>query len=181
MRRVIGLTLAGLGAFLFAAALLLRGYVAGQLVKFPINEYVKTTLLARDVSYFSPSLVREVTGATIRVTDTIKGDGSAGTPSTAVWNEFTYLYDTTNHATYAYSTRRAAFDRRTSQLVDCCGANIGGNSAIRQTGLSGYVWPIGSQKKTYMVFDSTLNRPMPYRYAGTGTTRRPSRSRYRPS
>lgn len=169
MRRVIGLTLAGLGAFLFAAALLLRVYVAGQVVKFPIEEYVKTTLLAHNVSYFSPSLVRKVTGATIRVTDTIKGDGGAGSSSTAVWNEFTYLYDTTNHAVYAYSTRRAAFDRRTSQLVDCCGANIGGNSAIRQTGLSGYVWPIGSEKKTYMVFDTTLNKPMPYRYAGTGT------------
>jgi len=169
MRRVIGLTLAGLGAFLIVAAVLVRTYVGGQLIKFPLNEYVKTTLLAKNVSYFSPALVKPVTGATIRVTDTVKGDAKAGTSSTAVWNEFTYLYDVTNHKEYAVSTRRAAFNRRTAQLVDCCGASVNGNSTIRQTGVSGYVFPLGTQKTTYGVFDTSLNRPMPFRYAGTGT------------
>ena len=169
MRRITGLALAGLGAFLLVAALLTRTYVAGQMVKFPLNTYVKTTLLGKDVSYFSPSLVRPVTGATMEVTDTVKGDAAAGNSSTAVWDEFTYLYDRTNHVAFSYTTRRAAFDRRTAVLVDCCGANIGGNSTIRQTGLSGYVWPIGTQKQTYDVFDTTLLKPMPFRYAGTGT------------
>jgi hypothetical protein len=169
MRRIIGLTLAGLGAFLLVAALLARTYVAGQFVKFPLNTYVKTTLIARDVSYFSPKLVRPVSGATMQVTDTVKGDGAAGNSATAVWDEFTYLYDRTNHVVFSYTTRRAAFDRRTGVLVDCCGANIGGNAAVRQTGLSGYVWPFGTQKQTYDVFDTTLLRPMPFRYTGTGT------------
>ena len=169
MRRVIGLTLAGLGAFLIVAALLLRTFVIGQLLKFPLNEYVITTLLAKNVSYFSPALVKNVTGATIRITDTVKGDAKLGTSSTAVWNEFTYLYDITNHKVYAYSTRRAAFDRRTGQLVDCCGDSVNGNSTIRQTGLSGYVFPFGTQKRTYGVFDTNLNRPMPFRYEGTTT------------
>ena len=169
MRRIAGLALVGLGAFLLVAALLTRTYVAGQLVKFPLNTYVKTTLIGKDVSYFSPKLVRPVTGATMQVTDTVKGDSAAGSSSTAVWDEFTYLYDRTNHVVFSYTTRRAAFDRRTAVLVDCCGANIGGNSAIRQTGLSGYVWPIGTDKRTYQVYDTTLLRPMPFRYAGTGT------------
>jgi hypothetical protein len=169
MRRFTGLALVGLGAFLLVAALLTRGYVAGKLVKFPLNTYVKTTLIGKDVSYFSPMLVRPVSGATMQVTDTVKGDGAAGNSSTAVWDEFTYLYDRTNHVVFSYTTRRAAFDRRTSELVDCCGANIGGNSTIRQTGLSGYVWPIGTQPRTYDVFDTTLLKPMPFRFAGTGT------------
>jgi DUF3068 family protein len=169
MRRIVGLALVGLGAFLLVAALLTRTYVAGQLVKFPLNTYVKTTLVGKDVSYFSPKLVRPVTGATMQVTDTVKGDAAAGNSSTAVWDEFTYLYDRTNHVTFSYTTRRAAFDRRTAVLVDCCGANIGGDSTIRQTGLSGYVWPIGTKKQTYMVYDTTLLKPMPFRYAGTGT------------
>jgi hypothetical protein len=105
----------------------------------------------------------------MRVTDTVKGDGAASTSSTAVWNEFTYLYDVTNAKVFQYTSRRAAFDRRTSQLVDCCGAHVGGNTSIHQTGLSGYVWPIGTQRQTYKVFDTTLNRPMPYTYAGTST------------
>jgi len=167
MRRIIGFILAGLGAFLVVAALLMPTYIAGQVIKFPINTYVVTTLLGSNVSYFSPSLVRPVSGATMRVTDTVKGDGAASTSSTAVWNEFTYLYDVTNAKVFQYSSRRAAFDRRTGQLVDCCGAHVGGNTSIHQTGLSGYVWPIGAQPKTYHVFDTTLNRPMPYVYAGT--------------
>jgi len=166
MRRVIGLVLAGLGAFLIVAALLLPTYVAGQLVKFPINTYVVTTLLGPNVSYFSPSMVRPVSGATMRITDTVKGDGAASTSSTAVWDEFTYLYDVTNAKVFQYSSRRAAFDRRTSQLVDCCGAHVGGNTSIHQSGLSGYVWPIGAEAQTYNVFDTTVNRPMPYTYAG---------------
>jgi hypothetical protein len=169
MRRVIGLTLAGLGAFFLVAAVMLRTYIGGQLIKFPLNEYVKTTLYAHNASYFSPSLVRPVTGATMRVTDTVKGDAKAGSSSVAVWNEFTYLYDVTNHKRFAISTRRAAFNRRTGQLVDCCGASLNGKSTIRQTGVSGYVFPFNTQKRTYDVFDTTLDRPMPYRYEGTGT------------
>jgi hypothetical protein len=171
MRRIIGITLAGLGAFLVAAALLVRTYVGGQLIKFPLNEYVKTTLLAHNVSYFSPALVKSVRGATIRVTDTIKGDAKAGTPSVTVWNEFTYLYDVTNRKEYAVSARRAAFDRRTAQLVDCCGDSVNGNSTIRQTGVSGYVFPFNTQKKTYQVFDTNLDRPMPTRYEGPASAR----------
>ena len=169
MRRVIGLALAGLGGFLLVAALLTRTYLVGELVKFPLNTYVVTTLLGKDVSYFSPSLVRPVTGATMEVTDTVKGDASAGSSSTTVWDEFTYLYDLTNHREFSYTTRRAAFDRHTGQLVDCCGVNINGDSTVRQTGLSGYVWPMGTEKRTYDVFDTTLLKPVPFRYAGTGT------------
>jgi hypothetical protein len=169
MRRVIAFTLTGLGAFLIVVAVLLRTVIADQVIKFPINTYVVTTLLGSNVSYFSPSLVKPITGATMRVTDTVKGDPNASTSSTAVWNEFIYLYDVTNAKVFNYSSRRAAFDRRTAQLVNCCGANIDGNKSIHQTGLSGYVWPFGTQKTTYNVFDTTLLRPMPYTYEGTGT------------
>ena len=169
MRRVIGLTLAGLGAFLIVVAVLLRTYVGGQVIKFPKNEYFTTTLMGTGVSYFSPSMVRPVTGATMRVTSTVKGDAAAGTSSTAVWSNFTYLYDVTNRATFQFVARRVAFDRRTAQLVNCCGASVGGNTAIRQTGLVGFLWPIGTQKTTYQVFDPNLNKPRPARYAGTST------------
>ena len=170
MRRIVGLALVGLGAFLLVAALLTRTYVAGQLVKFPLNTYVKTTLVGRNVSYFSPKLVRPVSGAMMQVTDTVKGDAAAGNSSTAVWDEFTYLYDRTNHVAFSYTTRRAAFDRRTSALVDCCGANIGGNSTIRQTGLSGYVWPFGTQKVPGSLIGSSQSLvTLPEYYAATNT------------
>ena len=38
MRGIIGLILAGLGAFLIAVAVLLPTWVVGQVVKFPLSE-----------------------------------------------------------------------------------------------------------------------------------------------
>jgi hypothetical protein len=169
MRRVIGLVLAGLGAFLIVVALFLPTYVAGHVIKYPLNEYLETTLKGTGVSYFSPSMVKEVSGATIRVTSTVKGDAAAGTSSTAVWDEFSYLYDTTNSAPFEFTSRRLAFDRRSAELVNCCGANIGGNKSIRQSGLVGFLWPMGTKKTTYQVFDPSLNKPRPAHYAGTST------------
>ncbi len=178
MRRIIGVSLAGLGAFLIVAALLLVGYVSGHVVKYPLNEYLKTQLRGTGVSYFSAPLAREVSGATMLTTSTVKGDASAGNSSIAVWNGFNYLYDTTNKVPFEYTTRRFAFDRRTAELVNCCGANVNGNSSIRQSGLVGFLWPFGAQQQTYQVFDPVLNKPQPARFAGTSTIGGISVNRY---
>lgn len=169
MRRIIGLTLAGLGAFLIVVAILLRTYLPGQVIKYPLNEYLKTQLSGTNVQYFSPSKIHEISGASMLVTSTVKGDAAAGSSSTAVWNEFTYLYDTTNSLPFEYSSRRFAFDRRTAELVTCCGANVGGNRSIKQTGLVGFLWPFGTQQITYQIFDPAINKPEPAKFAGTST------------
>jgi hypothetical protein len=169
MRRAIGLTLAGLGAFLLVIAVLLRTYVPGQVMKYPLNEYLVTQLVGHGTDYFSPSQVQPITGATMVVTSTVKGDAGQGSSSTAVWDSFTYLYDETNHARYSYSIRRFAFDRRTAELITCCGANVDGDSSIRQTGLVGFLWPFGTQPHTYQVFDPAMNKAAPARYMGTTT------------
>jgi Porin PorA len=169
MRRIIGLTLAGVGAFLLVVAVLLRAYLPGQLIKYPLNEYLKTQLRGTGMEYFSPSMIREVSGATMVVTSTVKGDAAAGSSSTAVWNGFTYLFDVTNSSPFEYSSRRFAFDRRTAVLVNCCGANVGGNASIKQTGLVGFLWPFGTQQITYQVFDPAINKPEPARFEGTST------------
>jgi hypothetical protein len=64
-------------------------------------------------------------------------------------------------------TRTFAFNRQTGQLVDCCGASVNGDKTVRQTGLVGYVFPMGTQKQTYQVFDTTLKKTMPFVYSGT--------------
>ena len=167
MRRVIGLVLAGLGTFLIVMAVLLPTWVSSQVIKFPLNEYESATLTASNASYFSASSLTTKTGVNLEATYTIKGDGAAGTSSTAVWDEYSYVYDTTNKQPVQQMTRRFAFDRKTAVLVDCCGANINGDSSVVQRGYVGYVFPIGTQKQTYDVFDTTLNRPEPFRYSGT--------------
>jgi len=167
MRGIIGLILAGLGAFLILVAVLLPTWVVSRVVKFPLNEYQTATLEATNASYFSVASLTEKTGVTLEATYTIKGDGSAGNSSTAVWNEFSYVYDLTNHKAVEQTSRRFAFNRRTGQLVDCCGASVNGDKSVRQYGLIGYVFPIGTQKQTYQVFNTTLKKTEPFVYSGT--------------
>jgi hypothetical protein len=169
MRGIIGLILAGLGAFLILVAVLLPTWVTGQILKFPLNEYETATLDASNASYFSASSLSEKTGVSMEATYTIKGDGSAGNSSTAVWHEYSYVYDLTNHQPVQQMTRTFAFDRRTGQLVNCCGASLNGDTSARQTGLVGYVFPLGTQKQTYQVYDTTLKKTMPFVYSGTTT------------
>ncbi len=172
MRRVLGLVLTGLGAFFLVLALLLRFYLPGQVIKFPLNEYLVTTLTGKNVSYFSPAQLKEETGVSAKATNTIEGDVTAGSSSTAVWNSFTAVEDLTNNAPIEYATQRSAFNRRSGQIVDCCGAYVSISDVPtvkgHQSGLA-FAWPIGTQKQTYDVFDPTLARPEPFRYDGTAT------------
>jgi len=169
MRRVLGLVFTGLGAFFFVLALLLRFYLPGQLVKFPLNQYLVTTLQGR-ASYFSQKELRELTGVSARATSTIVGDVSAGSSSVAVWTEFTAVEDLGNRAPIEYLTQRSGFGRRSGAVADCCGAYVSisnvGTSRAAQSG-QGFVWPVGVQKQDYQVFDPVLRKPEPYRYAGT--------------
>jgi len=144
-------------------------WVSSKVLTFPLNEYASVTLTGSNASYFSPTKLTELTGVNMEATYTIKGDAAAGSSSTAVWNQFIYIYDQTNKLPFQTMTRTFAFNRRNAQLVDCCGANVNGNSSIRQTGYVGYVLPIGTQKQTYDVFDTNLNKPAPFAYAGTST------------
>ena len=169
MRRDVGAVLAGLGTLLIVMAVVLPTYIVGQVVKFPLSEYETATLTGTGMSYFSATKVATVTGVDVRATYTIKGDPAAGSSSTAVWNEFSYVYDTTNKQPVQMMTRRFAFDRKSAELVNCCGANVNSNSHIKQSGVVGYVFPMNTQPKTYQVFDTTLNKPVPFTYAGTAT------------
>ena len=166
MRRV-GLVLAGLGTCLIVFAVLMPTWVSSRVLKFPLNEYASVTLAASNASYFSPTKLTAMTGVNMEATYTIKGNAAAGSSSTAVWNQFVYVYDQTNKLPFQTMTRTFAFNRRTAQLVNCCGANVNGDSSVQQTGYVGYVLPIGTQQQTYNVFDTNLNKPVPFTFAGT--------------
>ena len=167
MRRA-GLVLAGLGTCLIVFALLQAFWVTGQVVKFPLNQYATVTLTDPDATYFSAAKLTEMPGVNLEATYTIKGNAPAGSSSTAVWNQFIYVYDQSNKLPVQTITRTFAFDRRTARLVNCCGANVSGDSSVQQSGYVGYVLPIGTKRQTYDVFDTNLNKPVPFTYAGIG-------------
>jgi hypothetical protein len=172
MRRVLGLVLTGLGAFFLVLALLLRFYLPGQVIKDPLNEYVVTTVIGHNISYFSAARLKELTGVTAKATSTVEGDVAAGSSSTAVWNSFLAVEDLTNRKPIEYAAQRSAFNRRTGEIVDCCGAyvssSVGPTVKGHQSGLA-FAWPIGTQKQSYDVFDATLGKPEPFRYEGAAT------------
>jgi hypothetical protein len=167
MRRSTGLVATALGAFLVVLALLTRFYIAEQAIKFPLNEHRITTLTADHVSYFNQGELQEFQRVTMTDTSTTEGDVASGSSSTAVWNNFSYIFDQTNGLTYDYSLQRLAFNRRSGELVDCCGASINARR-MHFSGL-GYVFPLGAQKTTYQIFDTTLMKTHPISYAGTAT------------
>jgi Porin PorA len=168
VRRVLGVSLTGLGAFLVGLGLMFRLIVPGMAIKDPLNEHSVTTLTGQNMEYFSTSKLQELTGVSIKAINTVNGDVASGTSSIAVWDGFTALNDTTNNAPIEYSSERLAFNRRTGLLQNCCGAAVGSNSSVHMSGI-GYVWPIGAQKKTYEFFDTTLLKPVPVTYDGTAT------------
>jgi hypothetical protein len=168
MRRVAGLVAGGLGAFLVVLALLIRFVVVGEAVKFRLNENSITTQIATNASYFSPSQLKVISGVTLEDTRTVQGDNAGGNSSRAVWNEFSYVYDETNHTAVVYSANRLAFDRRTGVLINCCGTAVGTKTNPRVSG-QGYVWPFNAQKHTYQVYNTRLLKTVPATYAGTAT------------
>jgi hypothetical protein len=168
MRRAAGLLLAGLGAFLLTFALLLRWWVPGQVIKFPLNEYSVRAFAGRDITYFNRATLKEYTGVTMAEVQTLEGDVKSGTSSTAVWGSFTALEDQTHHVSVQNTSQRSAFNRRSGRLVNCCAAAVGSNSKVTQSG-QGFVLPFGAERRTYQIFDVTLLRPEPLTYGGAGT------------
>ncbi len=176
MRRVSWSVLTGLGVFFIVLAILSRFFVPGQAVKFPLNEYSKTTLQADNASYFSPKSGTEESGVTLQATSTTKGDVAAaksiGSNSVAVWQSYTAIEDISNHVPVSIPTdgNTLAFDRQTGVLVPWSGNTVGGKSVNVPSGVQGSLFPLNTQKKAYQVYDTTLLRPVTFSYQRTATT-----------
>jgi Porin PorA len=169
MRRHIGAVLVGLGVLLIVLALTVPTWVGSHVLKFPLNFYYSADLVSPNTTYFNPSTLSEVNGATVEGIATLKGDAAAGNSSTAVWNQFSVLRDTGTGQNIQIQSRTVAFDRKTAALVNCCGQNLNGKPVNVSGAIAGFVFPIGTQQQTYDVFDTTAMKPEPFSYAGTDT------------
>ena len=164
------LILAGTGAFLAVFALLLRFYAAPRLIAAPADVYQTDTLVAADASYFDEGALTTRHDVTLTYTLTIRGDPGASTGTTAVWDSFAALADRQRGVQVNSTYQRAVFNRRTGQLLDCCGAAVNDDTRVRQDGI-GLFWPIGVRKATYQVFDVNAASAWPTTYSGTAYVR----------
>ncbi|HEX6453668.1 MAG TPA: DUF3068 domain-containing protein [Trebonia sp.] len=160
-------TLAGLGAFAITVGLLFRFYAAHALITAPPGFYGTQVLSDDRATYFDQATLTTKTKATLTDVNTIRGDVAAATGSTVTWDSYSYIWDPKTHVTLSTTYQRAVFNSRTGEMVDCCGAAINDDPRIRQYGVSGLFWPIGTQKTTYTLYDTSTDRAWPAVYRGT--------------
>jgi Porin PorA len=173
--RAIIIALAGVGAFLLVLSALTKFYVAGQVIKDPVNPYLVLTLTDPNATYFSAAKLSEQ-HVPVTVTITIQGDVTDSSSGTAVWNEFQAVHDDSNNVNFNYLQWRLPFNRKTGELVNCCGAFLNSpigtqqpqNRSVPMSG-QGLMWPLGSQPRDYMLYDTTLAKAVPARYDGIAT------------
>ncbi|MEU5992179.1 DUF3068 domain-containing protein [Spirillospora sp. NPDC047418] len=165
MRRIIGASLIGLGAFLLAAGVLVRFYVAPTLIGAPADVYQVTRLRAENAAYFDATTATPRTGATVVATNTVRGDPGSASGGVAVWDSTTVVQDVGRGTTIELQRQRYAFDRRTGELRDCCGAAVDGDTAVRQSGV-GLFWPVQARKKGLELFDTATLRTWPAVFDG---------------
>jgi hypothetical protein len=177
MRRVVWSVLTGLGVFFIVLALLSRFFIPGQAVKFPLNEVSKTTLQATGASYFSPRFITEESGVTLQTTNTTLGDVAAaksiGSSHVAVWRLYSAVEDITNHTAVSIpgAPNVFAFDRKTGALVQWSGNTVSG-AHVNLTAADGQgpLFPLGTKKHDYKVYDTTLKKPVTFHYKGLTST-----------
>jgi len=166
-RRRAGCLLAGLGAFLLVTGILLRTYVYDHVAVVPADAHAITTLRATGATYFDPARLTTRKGLRVTAISTLRGDVSAARGDTEVFDTFLAVqaYDGTP---IQFVQSRLALDRHSGRLVWCCGAHIGGNHLVRESGIS-VKFPFFSRKTTYPVFDADVARPVPAAYTGEET------------
>ncbi|MFC5744207.1 DUF3068 domain-containing protein [Actinomadura rugatobispora] len=169
MRRPVGLALICLGAFCLTLAPLVRFYMADQMVRAPLNRYQVTRLEARNATYFDQASLKTKTGVTLQASNTVRGDvrANGGDDRIAVWDSSTNIYDTANpDKPVQIQGYRIAFDRASSQLVQCCGAHVDGDGSVKMRGY-GLLFPLANvRKRDYPFFDMTTKQAVPMRYSG---------------
>jgi hypothetical protein len=182
MKRVLGIVLVGLGAFLLVLAGMLKWYAVPALAKAPYLPGESTggisTTVATGVAeqLFDPSALASGgnpnrTNVPLTSTRTTRGDVSAAQQEPAV-SEDLAVYDSFSNTvddkgvTISAGTIRVAFNRVTSVNSNCCGANIDGQQ-VDWTGINPLKFPFDVQQQTYDYFDTTLAKAVPIEFTGT--------------
>ncbi|GAA2084288.1 DUF3068 domain-containing protein [Actinomadura alba] len=167
MRRPAALGLVGVGVFFLALVPLLRFYVQDQVVAVPRNFYQATRLEARDASYFDTAELEMRTDVTLSARSTVLGDvRPVGGADVVVWDASTAVYDDDRDRQLEALDYRIAVNRRTSELVSCCGAHVAGDMGVRFAGYGLVLPPADVRKRDYQVFDVITRRPWPARFGG---------------
>jgi hypothetical protein len=177
MKRGLGIVAIGLGVFLFVLAGLLRFTVVPAVAKAPLSPgdstggIVQTDQSGVAARLFDPATLTERTDVPLTATRFTRGDVPASQTTEAladdlaVYESFVRVEDNTGTVVTA-STIRVAFNRVTSELSNCCGANFDGKE-IEFSGINPLKFPMFTKPQDYNYFDSTIEEAVPITYVGT--------------
>jgi uncharacterized membrane protein len=179
MRRGIGIVLVGLGVFLVVLGALLRFSVVPAVAKAPLSPgedsggVTQTDQTGVAAKLFDPATLTERTDVPLTVTRFTRGDvpasqtAEAKAGDLAVYDTFQRVEDNAGVVVLA-DTARFAFNRVTSVMTNCCGANVNGEN-VDLSGLVPLKFPMFTQQQTYPYFDTSLNRGVDAVYQGEET------------
>ncbi|GAB3479283.1 PorA family protein [Nocardiopsis coralliicola] len=167
MRRTVAAVCIALGVFCLVLAPLMRFWLAGALMKTPMDYYSEQVNRGENVTYFSIEELELVEDATVEAYSTVRADVAASDDDVVVWDQFTWIEDTERDFAIQSSSRRAGHDRVTGEAVDCCDAAIN----EEPTPQSGQAWkfPFDVEQKDYEFFDTTAKETYPIEFDGEET------------
>lgn len=170
MRRVLGLVLLGLGAFLLIAAPMLRFYAYPNLAVAPIDQNSITELEAEGATIFDTGSLEEITtdlAVASRTVGDVQASEEAG-DNIRVWVSTTTIRSD-DGAVVSQSTERSPFDANSAEAVNCCGAfdevAQGERVEVKREGLQ-FKFPFNTRKQSYQWWDGTLNDTVEAKYQG---------------
>lgn len=167
MGRGIGIVLVGLGVFLLVLGALLKFSVVPAVAKAPLSPGEDTSGVTQTdqsgvaAKLFDPATLTERTDVPLTVTRYTRGDvpasqtAEAQSADLAVYDTFQRVEDNAGVVVLA-DTARFAFNRVSSQLSNCCGANVNGEN-VQMSGLVPLKFPVFTQQQNYPYFDTALN------------------------
>jgi hypothetical protein len=160
MRRISAYVLLGLGVFLLAVAVLARFYVYPNAQKAPLDAFSQTPSDGTAATLFNAATLTIENNVPLTSLRTTRGDVEAGSDDVAVYDSFSTV-QTPDNTSISLNQERFAFDRTSSQMVDCCDATEGGKPITDFSGIFPLKFPFNTQQQTYQYFDATLAKALP--------------------
>lgn len=188
MGKKLGAVLVSLGMLLLTLGLLSKFYAYQRLAVAPANRNSVTLAVAKDATYFRLADQTEQTGDLLTTVNTV-GDVNSSKQiseklgkSVVVWEQMSYsdtpeFNKSSGDAPMSATHSRIAFDANTGEAIQCCGTFVTDgadldtgtekrNADVKFEGLL-VKFPFNTQKKTYRMWDTTLQKAMPVSYKGT--------------
>ena len=168
MRRFLIPTLAGLAAFMLVTGILVKFYAYPRLAVVALDQNGVVKLEATDAEIFDTTTLQPLR-TDLSVASRTVGDVKASQDhgeGVRVWVSTTSIRSG-DGTVRSRSTERTAFDAHSAEAVNCCGAFretvAGDRIPTKRSGLV-FKFPFDTQKKTYNVWDGTLDGTSRTRY-----------------